>query len=263
MIFNDNSMYYKEYGNGEPLLLIAGLASDSQSWLSVIDSLSEHFRVIIFDNRGVGRSPEDNSQITIEKMTDDTVNLIKSLKLEKVNILGHSMGGMIAMDLAIRYPELVDRLILEATSPKINNRNINLFNDWVLYLKSNMDKGLWFKNMFYWIFTPVFFNNTTMLKQAIEMSVDYPYPQTNISFENQINAVANYNCTAEMSKIISKTLVMFGELDLIFPPLENYVHFADIANTQSVIVPRAAHSIHIDNPDYFTKTVISFLFDSE
>jgi len=89
-------------------------------------------------------------------MTDDCVELMEYLNLPSASILGHSMGGMIAMDLAIRYPDKVDKLILEATSPCISMRNKELFNDWVTYLKSGMEKELWFRNMYYWIFSPAF-----------------------------------------------------------------------------------------------------------
>ncbi len=263
MTYNESSIYYKEYGNGEPLLLIAGLASDSQSWISVVEDLSKHFRVITFDNRGVGRSPQDNSDITIQKMTDDCADLIKHLKLSSINVLGHSMGGMIAMDLAIRYPELVNKLILEATAPKLSLRNTNLFNDWVVYLKSGMEKDLWFKNIFYWIFSPSFFDNPVMLEQAIETSINYPYPQSDSSFENQIKSISSLNILPNLNKIQSSTLIMFGELDLLFPFSENSELFTDIPHLQSVIVPNAAHSIHMDNPGFFTKSVVSFIDDDE
>ncbi len=259
IIINESSIYFKEYGSGEPLLLIAGLASDSQSWLTVIVSLSKHFRVIIFDNRGVGRSPKNNSEITIHKMTDDCVSLINHLNISKINVLGHSMGGMIAMDLALRYPNLINKLILEATAPKLNKRNIDLFNDWCTYLDTGMEKSLWFKNIFYWIFSPTFFENNIMVKQAIEMSVNYSYLQSDNSFKNQIIAISNFNCLDDIKNIKLKTLVIFGEMDLLFPIAQNIELFASVSNLQEVTVPNAAHSIHVDNPIFFSNTVISFL----
>ena len=71
------SIYYEEHGKGKPLVLIAGLASDSQSWLPVIGKLSEYFRVIIFDARGLGRSSKDNADVSIRSMADDCVKLIR------------------------------------------------------------------------------------------------------------------------------------------------------------------------------------------
>jgi len=259
MTLNESSIYYQEFGNGEPLILIAGLASDSQSWLPVVVGLSKKFRVIIFDNRGVGRSPKDNNNITIGKMADDCAKLIAHLNLSSVNILGHSIGGMIAMELAIRYPKLVNKLILEATAPELSMRNINLFNDWVSYLNMGMDKKLWFKNIYYWIFAPAFFNDEVMLNQTIDMSVNYPYPQSDISFKNQIAAISSIDLVPNLGEIKACTLLMFGELDLLFPYNENLSHFDNIPNYQSIIIPKAAHSIHMDNPIIFTDSVVEFL----
>ena len=163
---NINSIYFEEHGKGHPLLLIAGLASDSQSWLPIVPGLAKHFRLIVFDNRGVGRSSQDNSDISIEEMADDCARLLKHLKLPSAYVLGHSMGGMIAMDLAIRYPDMVDKLILEATAPKLNRRNTELFDDWVSFLKLGMDKHLWFRNIFYWIFSAGFFEDKDVFAQA-------------------------------------------------------------------------------------------------
>jgi len=259
MILNESRLYFQEFGSSQPLILIAGLASDSQSWLPVIVKLSKYFRVIIFDNRGVGRSPQDNDGITIQQMTDDCVKLMEHLNLSSVYVLGHSMGGMIAMDLSIRYPELIDKLILEAITPKLNNRNKELFADWVSYLKSGMDKSLWYRNMFYWIFSPKFFEDTVILDQAVKMSINYPYPQSDKSFENQVNAASVFNCVSEIYKIQSPTLIMNGEQDLLFSSSDASELFKDIDHLQYVTIPNAAHSIHMDNPDGFTDAVVDFL----
>lgn len=261
MNHNRKNIYYKEYGSGEPLLLIAGLASDSQSWLPVVVKLSKHFRVIIFDNRGIGRSPEDNTGITVQEMTDDCVGLIRHLKLSTVHVLGHSMGGMIAMDLAIKHPGLVNKLVLEATAPRLNMRNKELFNDWASYLKSGMGKDLWFRNVFYWIFSPAFFEDRAMLDQYVKMSVEYPYPQSDESFLNQVKAISMFDCVSGLNKIQARTLIMYGENDLLFPLSHTSELYKGIANAQTVTVPKAAHSIHMDNPEGFSDSVVGFLND--
>ena len=253
-----NQLYYEEHGSGPPLVLIAGLASDSQSWLPIIGPLSEHFRVIVFDNWGTGRSPLDNTGITIEQMADDCLKLINHLNFSSVHLLGHSMGGMIAMNLAANHPEVVNKLVLEATSPKINRRNMELFNDWSEYLKSGMDKRLWFKNLFYWIFSPTFFEDEQMLNQALQLSLDYPYPQPDESFDNQVKAVSEFDATEEIHKIKAPTLVVNGENDLLFRGSETKNIFAEIGDKREVVIKGAAHSIHMEKPEQFTEQVIEF-----
>src|SRR5437764_14008294 len=100
----DVDLYYECHGSGAPLFLIAGLASDSQSWQPIIGDLASRFRVIALDNRGVGRTIPQDPPTSIRAMADDCVALIDHLRLPSVHVLGHSMGGFIAQELAIRPP---------------------------------------------------------------------------------------------------------------------------------------------------------------
>lgn len=251
-------IYYKEYGSGTPLLLIAGLGSDSTSWLPVIIGLSKNFRVITFDNVGVGRSSPDNDGITIQEMAQETASLIKFLSIEKTNVLGHSMGGMIAMELAITNPDLVDKLIIAASCTKINTRNKALFQDMVAYLEEGMDKRLWFRNLFYWIFSPKFFEDKEILDQAVQMAINYRYPQSDASFKNQVKAITNFDCSNRVKKIHAPTLIMSGNEDLLFPKSDNQFLF-DIPSATEIDVEHAAHSIHMDESQVFMDNVVKFL----
>jgi len=161
VFLNDIELYYEVHGQGKPLLLMAGLASDSQSWQPAINDLIHHFKVIIFDNRGVGRTTPQEVEITIPKMADDCIDLIKHLGFKTVNLLGHSMGGIIAQDCAIRYPCYIEKLILSGTSTNLSERSKALLSDWAKYLNAGMPPELWYKNMFYWIFRKNFL--TTLL----------------------------------------------------------------------------------------------------
>ena len=94
---NDLEIYYEIHGEGPPLLLVAGLASDSQSWQPVLDSLAADYQVIVFDNRGVGRTTPQEAGNSISRMADDCVGFARQLGIGKFHLLGHSMGGFIAL----------------------------------------------------------------------------------------------------------------------------------------------------------------------
>lgn len=255
----DLQLYYEVHGNGDPLLLIAGLASDSQSWQPIIGELSRHYRVIVLDNRGVGRTSPNDVNTSITLMADDCIALIKSLALRSVSILGHSMGGFVAMDCAVRYPDYVDKLILAATSPLNSQRNNALLADWVLYLESGMDMKLWFRNVFYWIFSRDFFKNEEALNEAIRLAIEYPHQQSKVAFRKQVQAIAEFNCLQDVSNITSKTLVICGKEDLLFPPEESLVLSEKIPGSRFSFIEKAAHSIHIEYPQAFIKIVLDFL----
>lgn len=252
-------IYYEEYGNGAPLLLIAGLASDISSWLPVIIPLSKKYRLLVFDNRGVGRSSHNNNGIDIEQMTNDALSLFNHLGLTKVHVLGHSMGGMIAMKLAAKFPSKVDKLVLAATSPVISKRNILLFSDMAKLAEICTDRELWFRFLFYWIFSPKFFNDKKFVDQAVAMAVNYRYLQSFDSFKNQVEAIINYNGEGEIKSIESQTLILKAYDDLLFPVSDSEEVFNDIPNQKEVIIKNAGHSVYMDATDEFLNYVFDFI----
>ena len=143
----DVDLYYECHGSGAPLFLIAGLASDSQSWQPIIGDLAAHFRVIALDNRGVGRTIPQDAPTSIRAMADDCVALIDHLRLPSVHVLGHSMGGFIAQELAIRRADKVNALILAATASASCRRNNELFRGWANALANGANRSAWFRNL--------------------------------------------------------------------------------------------------------------------
>ena len=259
VVLNGVDLYYEIHGEGVPLMLVAGLASDSQSWLPIIDELALHYQLIVFDNRGVGRTKPLDAETSIRIMADDSIALMKYLGLSSVHLLGHSMGGLIAMDIAIRYPEYVSKLILAATSAFISERNNALFHDWVSYLENGMKPELWFRNFFYWIFTKRFFEDKEALNNAVRLSIEYPYQQTTIAFKNQINAIKAFNCLEELPNIKSRTLLICGKEDLLFSPEESTAVLKAIPEADFSFVDHAAHAIPMEKPREFINIVRLFL----
>lgn len=252
-------LYYQIVGKGNPLLLIAGLGSDSQSWIPILPELSKHFNVITPDNRGVGRTKSNNTDISIQQIADDCIALVKYLEFTSINLLGHSMGGFVALDIAIRYPEFVSKLILASTSSVNSERNNALFNDWVSFLESGMNLKLWFRNIFYWLFTNDFFKNKKLLNEAIQYAIEYPYIQNKNDFKNQVNAISKFNCQNKISEINSKTMVINGKEDILFSPEESKKFLQMIKEAKFSIIENAAHSIFIENPKGFTDCILKFL----
>jgi pimeloyl-ACP methyl ester carboxylesterase len=113
---NGATFGYRSFGSGRPLVLVGGSSFTMAGWDPVLlDALAAQRRVIIFDNRGAGTSTGPVDELTIAQMADDTAALITQVVGRKVDVLGWSMGGYIAQELAIAHPELVRRLILAST----------------------------------------------------------------------------------------------------------------------------------------------------
>ncbi len=114
---NGINISYSVGGKGEPLFLIMGLGREGGDWVLQRRVFQKYFRVITFDSRGAGKSDKPGEPYTIKSMADDTVALMDYLKIGKAHVLGVSMGGMIAQEMAINYPERVGKLVLVSTTP--------------------------------------------------------------------------------------------------------------------------------------------------
>ena len=255
----DVDLYYESVGDGPPLLLIAGLASDSLSWQPVVADLAAHYRVITVDNRGAGRTTPQTAATTIRAMADDCVALIEHLGLPSAHVLGHSMGGFVAQDCAIRYPDKVNALVLAATSSVNSKRNNDMFSDWASALADAADRKAWFRNLFYWIFSTRFFNDAAVVDAAIQYALAYPYPQSATAFRNQIGAIAAFDSTKALASIRVQTLVLGSGEDLLFPLDECRKFARSLPNAEFAAIENAGHSIHMENPQAFVKHVIDFL----
>lgn len=109
-------LHYEEYGKGPPLVMILGLGQDIATWGLQVSELSNHLRLIVFDNRDSGRSSRCTEIYTTETMARDTIGLMDHLGIDRAHILGTSMGGMIAQQIALMAPERVSSLILASTT---------------------------------------------------------------------------------------------------------------------------------------------------
>lgn len=119
---NDIEIVYQITGQGHPLLLIAGVGYGKWFWHRVVPGLAEYFQVITFDNRGAGQTDKPDGPYTVPMMAADTAGLLDALGIRGAYVMGHSLGGFIAQELAVSRPNLVGKLILAATTyggPKV------------------------------------------------------------------------------------------------------------------------------------------------
>jgi pimeloyl-ACP methyl ester carboxylesterase len=256
---NGIEVYHELHGDGPPLLLVAGLASDSQSWLPVRDALAERFRLVLVDNRGCGRTTPQDAPLSVPQMADDCAALLDALGIPRAHVLGHSMGGMIALDLAARHGARVERLVLAGTGAA-TARTATVMGDLAAARETGMPPELWFRLLFPWLFRPGFFEYPETVAEAARLSAAYPYPQSDAAFRAQFEASRAYRGHAAAAAAVrAPTLVLNASLDLLMTPADADRTFAAIPQRRSAVLEGAAHSMHWDKPREFVREVLAFL----
>jgi len=258
---NGVELYYETHGEGPPLVLVAGLASDSQSWLPILPGLAAEHTVIVFDNRGAGRTTPADAEITISLLADDCATLIEGLGHRRAHVLGHSMGGLVAQSLAVRHPETVDRLILVGTAAGISKRNERLLRDMASLFEAGADPAVWFRSLFAWLFTRRFFEDDAVVEEAVRYALEYPYPQSPDQFRRQVDAAIRFE-PVDAGRIRAKTLVVTGADDLLLPPDEGRCLAERIPDARFLTISDAAHSVHMEAPGAFVEVVGQFLSEA-
>lgn len=217
---NDIEMYYETHGDSGPYLtLMCGLGANLVSWdLELVEALSSKTRLILFDNRGAGRSDKPDIEYSIEMLADDAASFLDALGIEQTNVLGASMGGMIAQEFALRHPGKTIGLMLCCTSPG-SHRMIMPEPD-VLATLATVDgltpEEINRKNRPL-SFTQEFMDeNFEWLEEKMRREIPYATPAH--SFKRQMGAAMNHNTYSRLPEIKSPTLVMTGSVDILIPP---------------------------------------------
>lgn len=251
-------LYYEKAGDGAPLVLIAGLASDSASWGPVAPALAQRFGLVMPDNRGSGRTKYGAKPFTIAEVADDVAGLLTQLGIERAHVLGHSMGGMIAATFAARHPQRIDKLVLAGSSAKRSPRAGAVMADLAALRQTNASPELRFRLFYHWLFAPKFFEDPEAVAAAARASATYPYAPTDEMSLHQGMAAATFDAGV-LKDIRAETLTLSGALDLLSSPEDAAASLGVIANSRQTILDGAAHSLHWDQPDAFVAVVSDFL----
>ncbi|MEX0784158.1 MAG: alpha/beta hydrolase [Dehalococcoidia bacterium] len=210
--------YYEEAGSGDPLILIMGITGDLQGWALQVPSLSKHFRVITFDNRGAGRTSAPDRPYTIAGMAEDVAALMDSLGIAKAHVLGYSMGGYIAQSLALAHPEKIDRLILLSTAPDVDGYGRAVVRSLMDVRRSNLSREQFVRVMAPWLYSPDLLDDPARLQRSILNGVNNPYAQQDHAFLRQAAAILEWDIAGRHGDIKQQTLVACGTEDILVPP---------------------------------------------
>ncbi len=260
---NEIEIYYEEHGSGEPLLLIMGWGGNTATWNPQIEGLAEHYHVIAFDNRGAGRTKAPDGPYTIPQMAADTAGLLQALEVPKAHIFGISMGGMVAQELALGYPELVGALILGCTSPGGNNAagKDQLQEDIEAVRATNgtdMADLEWFSEFLKRLWTDEALAKSESQLQDFVLSM-IRFPPSTRGLHRQIDAVSAHDTYDRLPRIGQPTLVITGDEDSLIDPGNSDILAERIPGAELRVFPGLKHAFHLEQPDQVNSVIIDFI----
>jgi pimeloyl-ACP methyl ester carboxylesterase len=265
------SLNYHIAGEGDPLILIAGFGVDNMCFVYQVPEFQKHFQVIVFDNRGIGKSTGSIGLYHIKTMADDTVQLLRYLDIKRSHVLGYSMGGMIAQEIAIRYPESVGKLMLCSTFAKQEMMVDIITNGIKELLGQQIHEFLEFKlpektydKIFNYVAQQIFTeqyikNNRDLIKGILEKYLSkITYGDTLLK---QLGAIYRHDTLKRLNQIKSETLVMTGTADKLVNPECSEILAENIINSKLVKIPNAEHGFNFELPNVFNKNILDFLIE--
>lgn len=244
---------------GETLILIEGLGYFTWMWYRQVPELSRHFRVVVFDNRGVGESDTPDVPYTIRMMAEDLAGLMARLGISKAHILGASMGGFIAQELALAYPEKVDRLVLLCTSPG-GPRAIPMPTETVKALTSvaGLDPAAMLRQMMAPALSADFARgHSDELDKIVSWRLAKPQPR--YAWQRQYDAVNGFSADGRLDGIKAPTLIMTGMDDRVLPAGNSRLIAEQIQQAKLVMMPGAGHLFFIERADEVNREIVPFL----
>lgn len=256
---NGINIYYETYGEGKPLVLIAGYSGNTLAWQPVAHVLAKHFQVVVFDNRGAGLTEVPDGPYSIELMADDTMALITALGLEQPHICGNSLGGSIVQDIAHRYPDKVDKVIISNSSNRFNAQ-IQFACRYFLERYENNDDLLEQAKMWLpFLFSSKFISKPENVQLYLELSVNNPKPISYKGLKNQTPALTDFDSTGWLDKIKNPCLILAGDEDIICLPKETEVLHKNISNSKLHVFKDCGHLPQVEYYQEFPKVVLDFL----
>jgi len=260
-IINKIRVYYETSGQGDAVLLINGLSEPSAGWALQVKALAPRFSVVTFDNRGLGQTdlPPDPVYSTAQ-MADDAAALLRELKIARAHVVGASMGGTIAMELALQHPKLVRSLTLACTWAEGDARFLHTIESWIS-LASRVPVEERYRHVVYpWLFTPEFFARKENVETAFQRAMAYPHQTKAEAIERQGRGIAAWNGTrvTRLGGIRVPTLVLVGKDDILTPPAFSKALARRIPRARLTVLP-GGHGFFLEHADLFNRTLLRFL----
>ncbi len=256
---NDVQIAYEEYGDGPPLILLMGLSANGAAWELHVEEYKKKFRCIVVDNRGAGQSDKPSGPYTTRQMADDVAALARSLKIDRVHIAGISMGGAIAQEFALRYPERVSSLLLISTWAKFRPYEKACF-EHLKDMRKHASPSEFMKLLQLWIFASGYYDkpeNLEALQQGRD-TADEAYMKLH-AFCAQADACITHDTLDRIDEIKAPTMITVGDCDIFTPLYYSQQLNSKIQGSEMVTFGGCGHAHHWEDLQRFNRLSVEFM----
>jgi 3-oxoadipate enol-lactonase len=259
IVQGNRRIYYESRGQGPALILIRGLGSNADHWYAQVPALARHYQVITFDNRGVARSSDPGGPLSIRAMAEDTVGLLDALHISQAHVVGLSMGGMIAQEIAIRHSPRVKGLVLAVTHCG-GKHQVKAAQEVTEAFQRLVDIGSEEAKMkaFSFFFAPATIRERLQVVQDY-VAVSMRNPVGMDILKRQWDAVREHDAYDRLNRIKALTLVLTGAQDMLVPPANATILTERIPRSELLVIPDGGHQVLIEQPEACNRALIAFL----
>ena len=250
---------WERHGAGAPLLLIHGLGYARWGWEPVLPALAGRFDVILFDNRGIGESDAPPGPYTVAGMASDALKVLDEAGVERAHVVGTSLGGMVAQELALSAPERVDRLVLACTTPggpkahPMPQVTVDL-----LTAAASLEPAVALRRFVENALSP---ETVTGRPEVVERVLEHrrATAQDTAAWGAQAAAGAAFDAYDRLAAVTASTLVQHGTEDVVVDPRNSDVLSELVPGARLETFPGTGHLFFWEEPERFVASVASFL----
>lgn len=247
-------LHYEDLGQGEPVLLIHGLGSSTADWEYQIPHFQQHYRVLAIDLRGHGHSSKPRERYSMRQFAEDVAALIEHLNLERVNLVGISMGGMIGFQLGVDRPELLRSLTIINSAPEVKAKSAGDW--WMLAKRWSLSRLLSLQAIGKGLGRLLFPHPE---QAELRAKIEQRWSQNDKrAYLASLDAIIGWGVREHLARITCPTLVISGDRDYT-PVSQKAAYVAQMPNAQLRVIERSRHATPMDQPQQFNAVLDEFL----